>query len=156
MAIMRWNGRLSPWFGLNRPSSEMDRLFGDDGEFFGISRRSHPAVNVCEEPESWILSFAIPGVDPKDVDLSIKDGILTLKGKKTCRTSSEEGRVHRRESCLSECEFSRSMSLPENVDTETIEADISNGVLTVTLKKAEKAKERRIEIHPRIENDKNS
>ena len=87
-------------------------------------------------------------VDKKDVKVTIENNLLTIKGeRKEERTEGEEGRYHCSERCYGS--FQRSFSLPRTVDSSKVNAKHTDGVLTVTLPKAEEAKEREIEIQVR-------
>ncbi len=152
MSIIRWNRRLNPWLGLHDLGNEIDRFFGENRNGFIQNRGTPPSVNVYEKSDQWVLTFEVPGVAPENLELNVKERILTLRGRKKSEPSDEEGKVHCHEYCVGE--FSRSLTLPEDVDTESVEADIENGILTVVLKKAEKALERKIEIRRLLQNSK--
>jgi len=142
---------MNPFFRLGRLDNELNRFFRWDTDFFGRRDCSAPAVNVFEEPDSWIFTFEVPGIEPEEIDLSIRDGVLTLKGKKTAVDLPEGTRLHRNEFSQVECEFSRSLTVPDNIDEEKIEAETKNGLLTVTLTKSANKKEKKIQILPRLD-----
>lgn len=103
-----------------------------------------PAVDIQEEEGRYLVHADIPGVDPKDIDVSVDKGVLTVKGeRKSIEESDSEGfhRIERRYGG-----FSRSFTLPDSVNPEAIEATGSNGVLTISIPKAEKVQPRRIEV----------
>ena len=105
-----------------------------------------PAVDVHETKDELVLQAELPGLTKDDVELSIENGVLSVSGeKKQERQEGEEGSdyhlVERRYG-----RFERRFSLPRSVDPEKVKADFSNGMLNITLPKAEAAKPRRIPI----------
>lgn len=105
-------------------------------------RRYYPPVNIWRSGEEIVVDFFIPGADPKQMEIEIKDGILSVKNK---RGEDDEKRAYiireRREG-----EFSRSFHLPYKVDKEKAVASYKNGVLRIKLLRAEEDKPRRILI----------
>ena len=102
-------------------------------------------MDVEERENEFVVSLDIPGVDKKDVKVTIENNLLTIRGeRKVERTEEEEGRYHCSERSYGS--FQRSFSLPRTVDSSRINAKHTDGVLTITLPKAEEAKEREIEI----------
>jgi HSP20 family protein len=95
-----------------------------------------PAVNSREDESSYHLSFDLPGVGKDNINLEIKDNILSVSGEKTTKNELKESDYYRLESYFGR--FRRSFTLPENADGENIEAKMDNGVLEVTIPKAEK------------------
>jgi HSP20 family protein len=115
-------------------------FFGESGVAWG------PAVDVFETEEAFVVRADLPGVDPKNVSLSIEDGYLTLKGEKAKgEDSRREGSWYRFERRYGS--FVRSIALPDTVDPENVEATAENGVLTVTLPKREETKPRTIKVN---------
>ena len=106
-----------------------------------------PAMDIIETPTELTLSAELPGLDQKDVDVSVEDGVLTISGEKTEeRKEEEDKKVYLYERSYGS--FQRSFSLPANVDAGKIAADFQKGVLKVHLPKgkAEKPKGRKIEV----------
>jgi HSP20 family protein len=103
-----------------------------------------PASDVAETEKAYVLTMELPGVDPKNVDISFKDGIVTIKGQKDKETA--EG-----ESCYCSERYSgsfqRSFTIPGKVDKDAIEATFNHGVLRLTMNKAEESVAKKIEIH---------
>ncbi len=151
MAIMKRNRMMNPFFGLSRFGDELDRFFRWDDDSCGRRNRTAPAVNVYEETESWVFTFEIPGIEPENIDLSIKDGVLTLKGTRPAVETPDGTKLLRTEFSNGEYEFSRSLTVPDNIDEENIQAETRNGLLRVVLKKTGDKKEKKIQILPRIE-----
>lgn len=106
-----------------------------------------PAVDVIERKDAYVLYAELPGVDPSQIDVSFEQNVLTIRGtKQGSIDSAKDGelRVFAAERVTGT--FERSVRLPEFVDGDQIGADFSNGLLTVTIPKAQAAQPRRIEI----------
>lgn len=102
-----------------------------------------PRIDVKDEANQYIIQADIPGVDPKDIDVSMENGMLTIKGQKQEKKEEErDGYV-----CLerSEGSFFRSMNLP-NADSSKINAKSKNGVLEITVPKSKENKAQKIKI----------
>jgi HSP20 family protein len=140
---MVYRGSLTgPVFGLRR---EIDRLFEDT--FGGGGTRSGwvPAVDIREDDKEIALEIELPGIKPSDVEVTAENGVLTIRGEKQgTSTEGSEGRYHVVERSYGS--FTRSFQLPTGVDEQRIEADFSDGLLTVRIPKAALAQPRRIEI----------
>lgn len=143
--------RYEPWNLLGRFNNEVgrlyeDRLFGrsdSDGSKVVTSHWS-PAVDIREESDSFVLHADVPGVDPKDIDISMEEGVLIIKGERARQSDEEKNGYKRVERVRGS--FYRRFSLPETADAERITAKSDNGVLTVTIPKQEKAQPRRIPV----------
>ena len=132
--------------------SEMDRLFdrfahfdlspfGRDIEHFwprgdGAGLLS-VSVDVAEDDKAYTVTAELPGIDEKDIDVSLAEDVLTVKGEK--RAEKEEKNKNRHVCERSYGSFQRSFALPADVDTKRIDAKFAKGVLTVTLPKNPKA-----------------
>lgn len=106
-----------------------------------------PAIDVVEKKDAYVLHVELPGVDASQVDISFEKNVLTIRGSKTSTVdASKEGemRLHAVERVHGS--FERSIKLPQYVDGERISADFTNGLLTVTVPKAEAAQPRKITI----------
>jgi HSP20 family protein len=103
-----------------------------------------PPVDIFEEADSIRIIAEVPGVKPEDVKLSVENNVLTVRGTKEQVAEEKTERVHRYERTYGV--FERSFTLPATVDAEKIRASYDQGVLTVTLPKAEKAKPRQIPV----------
>ena len=116
--------------------------------FEGMFGASFPAVDVSETESAYRISAELPGLEEKDVELSLAGGLLTLKGEKQQSREEEAEGAYLSERRFGS--FSRSFRVPEDVDPERIEAKFKNGVLTVTLPRQPSAQERRkrIEVTP--------
>jgi HSP20 family protein len=144
--------------------SEMDRLFDRFGSGFGLPALhrmfdvepawrtegsfsfSAPAVDVAEDDKAYKVTAELPGLDEKNIDIMVSGDMLTLKGEK--RYEKDEQDKNRYVSERAFGSFQRSFALPESVDRDKITADLSKGVLTITLLKTAEAQkqEKKIEI----------
>ncbi len=147
MALTRYtyrNPTLSGWpeFSSNR----LSRLF-DDSLFTPPSGSGwSPAVSVHESPTELTLTADLPGMAEEDIQIEVEDGVLTLRGEKS-EIREEDGEDltwHVRERRFGS--FTRTFKLPRRVDSAKISAAYANGVVSITMPKAEAAKSRTIEI----------
>ena len=90
------------------------------------------------------MKAEVPGMDPKDIDISLSDGLLTIKGEKKQEREEKEENYHLVERSYGA--FTRSIRLPKEVQSDKISASYKNGVLKVTLPKSEEAKKKEIKI----------
>ncbi len=102
------------------------------------------AVDVSETDDSFIVKASLPGINPEDLDISMTDNVLTIKGEIKMEEEKEGEKYHIRERRYGR--FMRSLTFPVPVDADKIEATYENGVLTLVLPKAEEAKPKKIEI----------
>ena len=94
-----------------------------------------PAVNIREDDKNYVLDFAIPGIDKKDLKIDMNEDTLTISSE--TKNESEENKEDYRRKEFSYKSFSRSFYIPENVNREKIEANYKDGILTVSLPKQE-------------------
>ncbi|MFQ5862215.1 MAG: Hsp20/alpha crystallin family protein [Candidatus Brocadiales bacterium] len=138
--IMRWPE--VPGFGsLQR---EMDRLFEDFFRRSGLPMRWGPAADVMETSDSVIVKIELPGVEPKDVDISVSGDTLTIRGEKREEKEEKGKSFYRIERSYGS--FHRTINLPSDVEADKAKADYKDGVLEVTLPKSERVKAKRIPI----------
>src|SRR6185312_2873399 len=103
-----------------------------------------PACDVFEDQDAVKIVAEVPGVRPEDVKISLENNLLTIRGEKKQQAEEKSERVHRYERTYGS--FERAFSLPTSVDPEKIEASYANGILTVTIPKAERARPREIPV----------
>jgi HSP20 family protein len=151
MALIRWYdrepGTAEPFDWLQRQINELfdvPRAYGSHGVF---DRAASPPVDVLELPESFVVECDLPAVDQKNLDISITGEVLTIKGEKRLRPSSEKAKVYKKETW--EGSFQRTISLPAGIDAGKVEATYKDGVLRIDIPKREEAKARRIELKSR-------
>jgi len=136
--------RYEPWSLVNRFQRDIDRLFGAPRTTAADSGAWLPAVDVHEEDNQFLLHVDLPGVDPKAVEITSEDGVLTIRGKREeTRRESRDG--YRRIERIGG-EFLRRFSLPESVDVQNIKAKAVNGVLEVTIPKLARVQPQRISV----------
>lgn len=147
MTLIRWE----PVRELNSLQDEMNRLFG---RFFdaptapqangGPARRWLPAMDLVETGEHFVLRADLPGVAEEDVRVELEDRVLTVSGERRAEHSDHEEGYYRVERATGS--FARSLTLPEGVDAEAIQASFDRGVLEVRIPKPEERKPRRVAI----------
>ncbi len=139
-------GFMNPFAAMNQLQREVNRLFDGYlpslGAGFG-SATVFPALNIWEDSDALYAEAEIPGVAPEDLEVYAVGDELTIRGTRKPR-EGENVAYHRRERGTGE--FTRVVTLPVNVDADKVKAALKDGVLTVTLPKAEEAKPRRITV----------
>lgn len=103
-----------------------------------------PRVDITENKDAYAIRAELPGVAKQDVNVTLDNGVLTIKGEKHFEKEVNEGKTHRVE--CSYGQFVRSFSLPDTVDIDRVEASFKDGVLSLSIPKAAEAKTTRIEI----------
>jgi HSP20 family protein len=139
---------LAPWNGMTNLRKEMnhlfDRFWGESSEEFPGFGEWIPAIDILEKDNFLVITLEIPGIDPKEVKVSIKDLVLMIQGEKKLEKEFKEERFHKMERSYGT--FSRNILLPTGVDEKNVEASFKNGILTVTLPKLATAKGKQIPI----------
>jgi HSP20 family protein len=147
MLTSRWQAANPVWNQLNQLQQEMNRLFsrwGEDGGRGVDLAGGFPAMNVWEDANQVFLEAELPGLDLKDLEIYVTGGNqLTLKGERK-PNAPEKGVWHRQERGFGK--FTRSLTLPFNVDADKVDAKFENGVLLVKLPKHESARPRKITV----------
>ncbi len=155
MAIIRWRParELDPFSLLSSVRDEMDRLFQNSLAPWRPSGDNYPEgdwtpeVDVIEEENSVIIRANIPGLKKEDIDLSVVDDTLILKGEKKQESEVKKENYHRIERSYGF--FQRGIPLPSAVDADKVEASYKDGVLEVKLPRKEEAKKaKKIAIKP--------
>jgi HSP20 family protein len=126
----------------------MDRLFEDtfartQGDDI-LQGQWLPAVDIRETENEILVEAELPGVDRKDVKVSVENGVLTLSGERQFSSETKQENYHRIERSYGS--FMRSFTLPSTVNVDKVEATHKNGVLTVRLPKREEAKPRTVNV----------
>jgi len=152
MAIVRWNPTrelpsfptdiLSMQREINRMFDDFFRSDRDDSSLLAATWR--PAVDITEEDDAFIAKVELPGVNKDDVKITMQDNVLTVRGEKKEEKKGKEGNAHRVERYYGS--FQRSFSLPTTVKSDKIEAEYKDGILTISMPKAEEAKPKQIEV----------
>jgi len=151
MAVIRWKPGLFGWHRdpfseMDRLRREMDRIYSAFTEGRGIAPAAgvFPALNMSEDDHNLYVRAELPGVAPENIEITTKENNLILKGERKIPTEGEKVSYHRKERDAGN--FRRIISLPTRVDSDKVTAIFKNGVLTVTLPKAEEAKPRQISV----------
>ncbi|HLN18576.1 MAG TPA: Hsp20/alpha crystallin family protein [Patescibacteria group bacterium] len=131
--IMRW----SPW-------GDIDRVFEED--FWRTSAFS-PAMDVYQDKDNVIVETSLPGIDPNKVDISVENDVLTISGSSEEKKEVKHEDYYRKE--IRQGSFSRSVILPMTVKADVADAKYENGILKITMPKAEEAKPKKISIKAR-------
>jgi len=143
MALIRWE----PTREVDTLQSEVNRVFD---AFFGNGsgatrqRRWVPAMDLVETDEQLVLRADLPGLRKEDVELEVKDGVLTVSGERKAEHEEKSEGFYRVERSFGR--FSRSMTVPNGIDAESITADFGDGVLEVRIPKPAERKPHRIAI----------
>ncbi len=149
MAILRWrNGTpYNPFREIERLQNEINSLFsmGDDTEYTGLfDRAMSPAVDIIDAQDEYRIIADMPGVEQKDLDISVASHVLTIKGEKKPIEKLDKVKTYRKDTW--EGHFQRTLSLPKTIDSEKIKASLKNGVLTVSIPKREEEKPKQISV----------
>jgi len=143
--------RYEPWTLLNQFQKDINRLYqvqaGEDQDADNSSVVTSswiPAVDIKEEDKRFVLHADLPGIDPKDIDVTMEKGVLTIKGERVVEKEEEEGGYKRIERARGT--FYRRFSLPDTADPEGIKASSKNGVLEVEIPKKEQVQPRKITV----------
>jgi HSP20 family protein len=143
MALVRWDSNRE----VDSLQSEVNRLFDT---FFGgrpsngARQRWVPAMDLVETDDHLVLKADLPGLERDDVNIEVKDGVLAVSGERKSEHEERADGYYRVERAFGG--FSRSLSLPEHVDAERINASFDKGVLEVRIPKPEERKPHRVEI----------
>jgi HSP20 family protein len=133
---------LNNWRMLNRMvDSALSWPFGDEAT---LNSSWTPACDIFEDKDGIKIVAEVPGLRPEDVKISLENNTLTIRGEKKQVAEEKTERVHRYERSYGA--FERSFALPSTVDAEKVAADYDNGLLTITLPTAERAKPREIAV----------
>ena len=124
-----------------------DHVFDDIHfpNFFSDNKEWLPNVDLSETETEFVVRVEVPGIDKKDIDVSLTDGLLTIRGEKKYEKKEKEMNFHRVESHYGT--FSRTFKLLGEVEVDKIDASHKDGVLFVTVPKTEKTEPRKIEVN---------
>jgi HSP20 family protein len=145
MTIVR-NARNLParWAVGEDPFSAIDRLFQDLGGSVGNRADTGYPMDLYETDEALVIELTVPGVQADDLDISIEGRQLTIRANVPGVPADEQRRYWLQ--AIPRGAFTRTVRLPANVDTEAVQANVHDGVLTLRMAKAAEAKVRRVEI----------
>lgn len=134
------------------PVFSLSNVFDDflgDGFFFNsgreVTRHKWPNVDIVENDNDYTIHADLPGLEKKDIAITVENGVLTISGeKKRDKKERKKERYYYYERSYGS--FCRTFALPENIDEKNIQANFKNGLLALTIKKTEKAKPKAIEV----------
>jgi HSP20 family protein len=145
---MRTLSRFEPFRGASSLQDQINRLFSD--VFDRPADESNltswaPAVDIFETEHELVVKADLPDINPKDLDIRVENNILSIRGERKFESKVSEDKYLRVERAYGS--FSRSFSLANTVNSEAINADYQNGVLTLTVPKREEAKPKQIKVN---------
>ena len=147
MQLVRWNP-MNEMFSFRRPLSRvfddffLPRTTTEDGS---LTWGWNPVVDIYDNEDNIVIKAELPGVSKKDIEIDIKDRVMTLKGERSADNEVKEDNYYRRERTYGR--FERSFTLPANVDPDKIKADYNDGVLKIEVPKPENQKPKQITVH---------
>ena len=137
-----------PLFGVRQLQDDINRLFSDwnSTDSSGVTADWVPSVDINEFDDKFQLYVDVPGVDPKDVEITLESGVLTISGERFMQAEKADENIVRRRSERGSGRFYRRFILPETVDADNVKATDRHGVLEILIPKQAKAQPRRIEV----------
>ena len=151
--ITRWDRGIPAFRGVQSLRQEFDRIFDDffRGDILATDPLFNdnwmPAVDIVEGKEAFILKAELPGFEKENVSVTFENSVLTIRGEKKQEKEADDGTVHRNERRFGS--FERSFTVPGTVKGEAIDAQFRNGLLILTLPKAEEARPKAVPIQVR-------
>lgn len=120
----------------------MDEFFND--EVRTRQESFSPSMDISENEKEFVIEVEVPGMDKENIQINMEKNVLTISGERKFQEKEEDKQYHRVESHYGT--FSRSLTLPDNADSESIQAAYENGILSISIKKSEKSLKKQIEI----------
>lgn len=139
--LTRPGSTLSPWREMMRLQDEMNGLFS---RYPQPQTAAFPAVNLWTSQESAVITTELPGVELSDLDISVVGDTLTLRGNHNPQQQAEGTTYHRRERGYGR--FARTFQLPFRIEPDEVSATLKNGVLTITLPRAQADRPKKIQV----------
>jgi HSP20 family protein len=147
MALIRWE----PVTELNTIQNEMNRLFNtffdqpaQSGRGSATSRRWLPPMDLIETADQYLLRADLPGLSEADLNIQLEDNVLTVSGERKAEHRDDQEGFYRLERAFGT--FSRSLTLPDGVDPEGVQAHFDRGVLEISIPKPEQKKPKTVQI----------
>ena len=137
-----------PFFSVRQLQDDINRVFSgwSNDDSSGVTADWIPAVDINEYDDKFQLFVDVPGVDPKDVEITLEAGVLTIMGNRYIQAEKSDENVVRRRSERGTGRFYRRFILPETVDADKVKAMDRHGVLEISIPKQAKAQPRRIKV----------
>ncbi|MCZ8129850.1 MAG: Hsp20/alpha crystallin family protein [Steroidobacteraceae bacterium] len=140
--------RYEPWVLMSRLHRDLDRLFNNLPTNADEAQQAVvdwvPPVDIREEQNQFVIHADLPGVEAKDIDVTLEKGVLTIRGRRELATRDEKNGFRRVERVAGE--FYRRFSLPDTADSQAVKARFANGVLEVAIPKQAQVLPRRISV----------
>ena len=124
--------------------NRISRFFPDLDEEEGLLVKWAPALDIQEQDDHYLVRADLPGVDPKDVEITLENGVMTIRGKREETTEEEKEGYSRRERFSGE--FFRRFALPDSAEPEKVTATSKKGVVEITIPKVKVTKAKKIKI----------
>jgi HSP20 family protein len=148
--LMRWD----PFQDLRTAQDEMAQMNPTLAHALGLHTQQGnarstawaPALDISERKDAYLVTVELPGLKPEDLDITMEDGLLTIKGERQFAQESDEQQFHRVERRYGA--FRRAITLPAHVVAEGIQASFEDGVLQILVPKADEAIPKRIQVRP--------
>jgi len=144
--VPTWNVR-SPFSELERMRQQVDNFLSrvPDSGMPSLHAGVFPSINLTEDKDHYYLRAELPGISAEDLDIQATGNNLSISGERKIEVEKDNVRYHRKE--REEGKFSRAISLPGDIDADGVSASLTNGILKVSVSKAEKAKPKQISIN---------
>ena len=140
MRLVQYERPALAGFGLGRLTTLQDQL----DQLFEVQRAWAPALDVAEDKDGFRVRLELPGLKREEIDVSLEDGALTITGERKVETPQDGSTIHRQERHYGK--FARTLTLPSEVVADKVKAAYKDGILSVTLPKAEAAKPKTIAV----------
>ena len=142
MAIVRW----TPWTELDAIRHQMDRMFDEvTGWDSDSNAYRQPKIELFDSEDRLILRAEIPGIEPKDLDISASRNSISLRGERSYQSKDRDRGFFRSEFYYGK--FERTIELPTNIKNNRVEAEYTNGILTLTLPKEDSDRHRAVKVN---------
>ena len=140
--------KYDPWLGARELQKDINRLFSNwnTNDSSGVTADWIPSVDINEFDDKFQLYVDVPGVDPKDVEITLESGVLTIAGERFMQAEKQSENVVHRRTERGSGRFYRRFILPDTVDADNVRATDRHGVLEIMIPKQAKAQPRRIEV----------
>ena len=140
--------KYEPWLGARQLQDDINRLFSNwkANDSSSVTADWIPSVDINEFDDKFQLYVDVPGVDPKDVEITLDSGVLTITGERFMQAEKDTESVMRRRTERGSGRFYRRFILPDTVDADNVKASDRHGVLEILIPKQAKAQPRRIEV----------
>lgn len=145
MTLLKWK----PYGDIVRLNDKINRLFGND--LFGEGLREsegftdwNPTTDIYETKDNYVFKIEVPGLKKDDVEIDLKENVLTIRGEKKEDNEIKKENYHRVESFYGS--FNRSFTIPKDIDSKKVEASMKDGILELKIGKAEEVKSKKIPI----------